>query len=568
MNRGLLEQLDLGKELVEAGIVTEEDAALLRAGRSPRDLVDHLLGEKRVSEAEILELVSQKMGVPYMDVSDYEVESSVLGLISPRTARKHQLVPLFLLDGMLNVAISNPLDVAALDAAREEASCEIEPILSTAQAIFHLINANYGKEDAGQEVLDLLSHEALPEVGPTAHVLSDEEDEDLSNAPVVKIVDLLLRRALAEEASDIHLEPGERSLRIRFRVDGRLREMPAPNWQLFPPIASRIKILADMDIAERRVPQDGRFEFSSEAGAADIRVSTYPTTHGESVVLRILDKARRLLGLTDLGFDPADLGRYERVSKKPFGILLVTGPTGSGKTTTLYGTLSSLTVPEKNIMTLEDPVEYRLPGVRQTQINPKAGLTFATGLKAILRQDPDVIMVGEIRDRDALDMTIRSAMTGHLVLTTLHTNDAPSSMVRLVDMGAEPFLVASTVVGIVAQRLVRRVCPSCKTPYQPSQKVLEELHRSGWTAQGPYYRGTGCQECRGLGYRGRIGVFELMLVTEEVERLVVKKAPASAIARVAREQGMIPLRETGLVKAAEGITTLDEVLEVTASTSS
>jgi type II secretory ATPase GspE/PulE/Tfp pilus assembly ATPase PilB-like protein len=564
MQQSLVEQLDLEADLLKAGIVTEEEVG---RGQGVYQLVECLLKEERVTEDALLQLIADKLGVPYTDVSDLEIETDVIGLIAPKTAQKYRLVPLFCFDDTLSVAIANPNDIGALDAVHEESGYEVEPILSSPQAISRLIDEKYGKGDPGQEAFDILSHEALPEVGPGPDgAMPSFEEEDLMDAPVVRIVDLLLQRAVAEDASDVHLEPGKESLRIRFRIDGRLREMPTPSWQLFPPIVSRIKILAGMDIAEKRLPQDGRFGYQSETREADIRVSTYPTAFGESVVLRILDKARHLMSLQELGFEGDNLRRYGKLAKSPYGILLVTGPTGSGKTTTLYATLTSLQSPEKNIMTLEDPVEYQLSGVRQTQINPKAGLTFPTGLRSILRQDPDIIMVGEIRDSEALDMAIRSAMTGHLVLTTLHTNDAPSGVVRLVDMGAEPFLVASTTIGVMAQRLMRRLCEKCKTEYNPPPEILEELRNEGWTYEGPFYRGQGCKACRGMGYRGRVGAFELMTLTEEVERLIVSKAPASAIARVAREQGMVPLRDAALAKVRTGLTTLDEVLEVTAST--
>jgi type IV pilus assembly protein PilB len=562
MDRSLLEYLSLEADLLDPGVVAPED---VKPSESVAVLVERLIEDGRLNEAAVLEAVARRMGVPYMDVSRSEIEPEVVDLISAKTARRHQLVPLFRFDNTVSVALSNPHDVAALDAARQECGCEVEPVLSSAEAIARLVEATYGREDGGQDTLDRLSDQALPETGAAPDAILSHLEEDLAGAPVVKIVDLVLQKALLEEASDVHIEPGDRSLRIRFRVDGRLHDMATPNWQLFLPIVSRIKILASMDIAEKRLPQDGRFEYRSGQRAADIRVSTYPTAHGESVVLRILDKARNLLTLEELGFEGDALKQYGHLIKRPYGILLVTGPTGSGKTTTLYASLTSLKSPEKNVMTLEDPVEYRIPGIRQTQVNTKAGLTFATGLRAILRQDPDILMVGEIRDRDALDMAIRSAMTGHLVLSTLHTNDAPSSLVRLVDMGAEPFLVASTVIGVMAQRLVRRVCDRCRTEYDPPERDLEEARARGWSYPGPFYRGRGCTACRGSGFHGRIGVFELMVMGEEVERLVVEKASASAIARAARGQGMAPLREAALAKVEAGATTLDEVLAVTAA---
>ncbi|RMD85832.1 MAG: type II/IV secretion system protein, partial [Calditrichaeota bacterium] len=392
---------------------------------------------------------------------------------------------------------------------------------------------------------------------------SAEKLKQLSaEAPVVKLVNLIIAQAILDKASDIHIEPEEKSLRVRYRIDGILHEAFNPPKHLQAAIISRIKILSDLDIAESRVPQDGRFQVSLNGREVDLRVSTLPTVHGENVVLRILDKSSLMIDLEELGFSEDSLKQFKSLLASSYGIILVSGPTGSGKTTTLYSALQSINTPDKNIVTIEDPVEYRLKMIRQSQVNVKAGLTFASGLRAILRQDPDIVMVGEIRDSETAKIAVEAALTGHLVLSTIHTNDAPGGLTRLTEMGVEPFLTASATVGVVAQRLVRRICENCKEPYKPSPAILEELGISQ-EKERRFYRGVGCEECKNTGYKGRMGIYEIMSMDETLRELTLKQASSDQIKKVAIQHGMRTLRQDGLFKAIQGITTLEEVIRVT-----
>ncbi|MDR7489743.1 MAG: GspE/PulE family protein, partial [Armatimonadota bacterium] len=383
----------------------------------------------------------------------------------------------------------------------------------------------------------------------------------VEDAPVVRLVNMIIEDAVRERASDIHIEPQRSGLLVRYRIDGVLHDVMKPPLNLKSPLISRVKIMADMDIAERRKPQDGRIHLRTAGRAIDLRVSTLPTVYGEKVVMRILDQSTPLIGLSHLGFHSETLSQWEAAVNKPYGMILVTGPTGSGKSTTLYGTLNTLNTLEKNIVTVEDPVEYQLPRINQVQVNPKAGLTFATGLRSILRQDPDIIMVGEIRDRETAEIAVQAALTGHLVLSTLHTNDAASAVSRLVDMGIEPFLVSSSVIAILAQRLARQICSDCKTGYSPPPDALKRLGLD--TAEGvTLYRGAGCEACRHTGYKGRIGVFELLVVTDSLRELIVRRAPAAELKAQAVREGMRTLRDDGLEKVLSGVSTIDEILRV------
>jgi type II secretion system protein E len=383
------------------------------------------------------------------------------------------------------------------------------------------------------------------------------------DVPVVKVINLIIMQAVKDKASDIHIEPTEDMVRVRFRIDGILHETSTIPKNLQSIVASRIKILARMDIAESRKPQDGRIEFKIEKKALDLRVSSFPTIHGENIVMRILDKSSIVLGLEDLGFSKEDLKRYDKLIHSAYGIILVTGPTGSGKTTTLYSSLSTINSMDKNIITIEDPVEYELPLIRQTQVNLKAGISFATGLRSILRQDPNIIMVGEIRDKETADIAIQASLTGHLVFSTLHTNDAPSAVTRLIEMGIEPFLVSSSLIAILAQRLVRKICPACKEKYTPSTDVIKNLSAQKDSKEMQFYKGKGCDDCKNTGYQGRVAIYELLVMTEEIRKLVVKKSSADEIKKKAIEEGMRALREDGLDKIRQGITTVEEVLRVT-----
>jgi type IV pilus assembly protein PilB len=456
------------------------------------------------------------------------------------------------------------LNVVALDDVRLVTGLELEQVVAAEEDIMAAINRYY----TGGVDLD----EAMRQAVTTDVDIAEEKGEDLSvqelrtlteEAPVVRLVNLIISQAIGDGASDIHMEPHRRSVQVRYRVDGLLHDVMTPPKQLQSAIVSRIKIMANLDIAERRVPQDGRIHVVIENKEYDLRVSTLPTVFGEKVVMRILDQSSTRLGLNKLGFTPATLEVWEGMAAKPYGMILVSGPTGSGKTTTLYSTLYKINTTDKNIVTVEDPVEYQLPRVNQVQVNPKAGLNFANGLRSFLRQDPDIIMVGEIRDKETAEIAIQASLTGHLVLSTIHTNDAPSATTRLVDMGVEPFLISSSVLGVLAQRLARTICTNCREAYAPP---VEALHRLGLKPeQGEeilFYRGKGCDRCKGSGYKGRYGIFELMPMSEAIRELVLKGVSADQIRAQAVAEGMKTLADDGILKVLEGATTIDELLRV------
>jgi type IV pilus assembly protein PilB len=434
----------------------------------------------------------------------------------------------------------------------------IEPVLSTEKAIMAAIEQYYSVAGGLDEVIKTVdkSAVALTAAEPQLKTLEKAAEE----APVVKLVNLLLTQAIKDKASDIHIEPEEDKVRVRFRIDGILHETSTAPKSLQSVITSRIKILSSMDIAETRKPQDGRIRLKMENKAIDMRVSSFPTIHGENLVLRVLDKSSVILGLGDLGFSEKDLKDFDKIIKQPYGIILVTGPTGSGKTTTLYSALYTINSMDKNIITVEDPVEYEMPLIRQTQVNPKAGLTFAAGLRSILRQDPDVVMVGEIRDKETADIAIQASLTGHLVFSTLHTNDAPSAVTRLIDMGVEPFLISSSVIGILAQRLVRKICPECKEKSAVPSEVAKQL---GLKGEAVFYHGKGCKNCKASGYTGRIGIFEFLHVTEGIKKMIIGRASADDLKKKALEEGMKTLRVDGIDKVKLGMTTVEEILRVT-----
>ncbi len=513
-----------------------------------------------ITEEDIVHTIAESMRVPYIDLKDYLIDTEVIKNVPEELARKHKLIPLFKIGDTLTIAMANPRDVMALDEIRLKSKIPVvEPVLSTEKDIHGAIDQYYGVTGNLDEVIKTLDKMRLPIITTdtqSSRILSKVAEE----APVVKMINLIILQAVKDKASDIHIEPEENIVRVRFRIDGILHEVLTPSKNLQSVIASRIKILAKMDIAETRKPQDGRIGLKMENKALDLRVSTFPTIHGENIVLRILDKSSVILGLADLGFSEKDLKDFDKLIRSPYGIILVTGPTGSGKTTTLYSALSTINSLEKNIITVEDPVEYELPLIRQTQVNVKAGLTFATGLRSILRQDPDVVMIGEIRDRETADIAIQASLTGHLVFSTLHTNDSASAITRLIDMGVEPFLISSSVIGILAQRLVRVICDKCKEKYAPSQTMLKEL---GLKDVAAFYKGKGCKACKNTGYSGRIGIFEFLRISENIRKLIVAKASADEIKKTSLEEGLRTLRDDGLDKGKRGITTVEEILRVT-----
>ncbi len=542
-----------------------DDAAVAdlnhEAVKTETTLEQVVLRRKLVSREQLYERLAHELNVPYIDLVNFMVDPELLALIPEEVARRLHAVPLFQIEGSLTVAMANPDDIGALDELRRVVGLEINPALADPEAIDGILNRHcQGAHGAAVEcaLTELEADEALHFIEAEA---ADKTLEQLaSEAPVVRLVNSMLEQAVVERASDIHIEPDEGTLRVRMRIDGLLRETAQWPAKLHPAVVSRIKILAGMDISDKRRPQDGRFEIGFGARQVDSRVSTFPTVYGENVVIRLLDKAGQHIGLTDLGMAPETLSRFETVFRQPHGIILVTGPTGSGKTTTLYAVLSVLNSPEKNIITLEDPVEYRLPLIRQCQVNPKAGVTFATGLRAILRQDPDIILVGEIRDGETAEIAFQAALTGHLVLSTLHTNDAASALTRMIDMHLEPFLISSSVIGILAQRLVRRVCERCAETYVPDEAVLRRLGIEPGTR---FTHGRGCPACGERGYRGRLGIYELLLMTPEIQHLVMERHTAEEIKARALSQGMMSMRDDALAKAARGLTTPEEVLRVT-----
>ena len=557
------ERKSLGEAMVELGLITPEKLKRAKEeAESTKESLRHVLVKLgMVDEDDIVSFIEEQMGIPRIDFSNYIIDPKVIDLIPESLARKRLLIPLFKIGETLTIAMADPMDIFAIDEVRLKTDCQVDPVVVSEKDLLRVFDQYYGSRGTMEDIVKSIDKGKLglregeePELKALAGLVEE--------APVVKLVNLVIMEAIKAGASDIHIEPEENTLRTRYRVDGVLHETTTPPKHLQSAVISRIKILSGMDIAERRVPQDGRFQLKVEGRQIDCRVSTIPTVYGENVVMRLLDLTNVLLGLKDLGFSHEALNSYERLIRKPYGIILVTGPTGSGKTTTLYSSLSVINSPEKNIVTIEDPIEYRMEFVRQMQINPKAGLTFANGLRSILRQDPDIIMVGEVRDLDTAEVAIQAALTGHLVLSTMHTNDAPGAITRLVDMGVEPFLVASSVTAVLAQRLVRLICKDCKETYAPSEEILRDVGLAG-AKNIKFYRGRGCDNCMHTGYKGRVGIFELMLPSDEIRTLAVAKASTTEIRKAALKNGMKTMQEDGIEKVKTGATTLEEVLRVT-----
>ncbi len=552
----------LGTLLVRRGLVSPDDldAAITDQQRTGRPLGRVLIDRGVITEADLVRALAEQVGLEFCDLAERAVDPAVATLIPESLARRYQALPIGRRDdGKLVVAFSDPSNVFAIDDIRALTGAELHTVVAppaqVRAAIDRIHRLDQEVEGVAQEAVDEL--DAADDLATVREVVED--------APIVKFVNLLITQAVQDRASDIHVEPTEGDLRIRFRIDGVLHEVMRSPKAIQAGVVSRLKVMADLNIAERRVPQDGRMSLTVAGNAVDLRVATLPTVHGEKVVMRILDKNQALLGLADQGFLPDVLARYEQAFRKPYGTILVTGPTGSGKSTTLYATLNVLNSPDRNIITVEDPVEYRLAGINQVQINPKAGLTFAAALRSILRADPDVVLVGEVRDRETAVIAVEAALTGHLVLTTLHTNDAASTPLRLVEMGVEPFLVTSALDCVLAQRLARRLCDRCREAYEPTEA---ELLEAGWDApdlpaEAPVlYRPVGCTACGGTGYRGRFAIHEVMLVTEEIELAILERRATEEIRKLALMEGMVPLRRDGLRKAAAGLTSLEEVFRV------
>ena len=551
----------IGQALVETGRLTFEQLQRAEEEAQQRKipLDDFLISKKFISAEERAGLLADQMGVLYVDLESYLVDPECTKLVPEAFAKRHSLIPLFSIGNTLTVAMADPQDVAVIDELRVRAGREIDPCLATEAAIQNAIDQYYGVSGSIEELLKQIEQE---KVTLEAQRKGRSVEEIAGEAPIVKLVNLIIMQAVRDRASDIHLEPEENKFRVRYRIDGILYEVANAPKDLQTIITSRIKILSRLDIAEKRIPQDGRCQFKLESKEIDLRVSTFPTVHGENVVMRLLDRSSLILGLEELGFSSEMLDQFTKMIRRPYGIVLVTGPTGSGKTTTLYSTLYTINTTAKNIITVEDPVEYHLELIRQCQVNPKIGLTFATGLRSILRQDPDIVMVGEIRDLETAEIAIHAALTGQFVFSTLHTNDAPSALTRLIDMGIEPFLISSSVIGVLAQRLVRVICPKCKISYVPHPEEARELGTE-WRKDLLFYKGQGCNTCKNTGYKGRLGIFQLMEMTPSVREMVLKTVSADQIRNEAQRAGMKALREDGLAKVLNGRTTVEEVLRVT-----
>jgi type IV pilus assembly protein PilB len=554
----------LGEMLLTEGLITQAqlDAALKAQAERGLPIGQLLVEDGAVTEAVLMGALARQLGLDFVDLAEYPIDRGAVALLPEPMARRILALPVTWAEDRLVVAMADPGNVLAIDDMRAVTGAEISIVVATRTQLSEAIDRFHRLDSEVDEVAQIAAGE-----------LEVDDDEALTreaveDAPIVKFVNLLIAQAVADRASDIHVEPTEHDLRIRFRVDGVLHEVMHSPRSIQGGVISRLKVMADINIAERRIPQDGRISLNVAGKAIDLRVATLPTVYGEKVVMRILDKTRAQLSLPDLGFHPAVLPRFEACFRKPYGTILVTGPTGSGKSTTLYATLNVLNSTDKNVITVEDPVEYRLPGVNQVQVNPKAGLTFASALRSILRSDPDIVLVGEIRDRETATIAVEASLTGHLVLSTLHTNDAASTPMRMVEMGVEPFLVVSALDCVVAQRLARKLCDRCREEYEPTHAELTE---AGWPAallkaEGPpkLYRAIGCAACSRTGYRGRLAVHEVMVMSEEISRMVVERYSSDDIKKTALSQGMLTLREDGLVKVAQGKTTLEELFRVIA----
>jgi len=554
----------LGEILIERGLIAPRDLqrVLSLQEKTGKRLGQILIEEGILSEEALAEALSLKLNIPKVDIDSYAIDPQVVHLIPKEMAKKYKLIPLFRVENTLTVAMADPLDVFAIDAVRHYTGLQIQEVIATPSDVEQAIERYYGMQDSLEAVIENLKKEGGDATGHIEERTVDVQADIPEEASIIKLVNLLLTQALRDRASDIHIEPEEKNTNVRYRIDGLLHLALSLPRNFHQMIVSRIKVMGNMDVSEKRLPQDGRFQFRLDRRIVDVRVSILPTVKGEKVVMRLLDKSGFLLRMDQMGFSEENLRKWMELIHKPQGMILITGPTGSGKTSTLYTALSEINTPEKNIVTVENPVEYRFPMINQVQIHPKAGLTFAEGLRAILRQDPDVIMIGEIRDLESAEIAIRSALTGHLVFSTLHTNDAASAITRLVDMGVEPFLVSSSLIAVLAQRLVRRICPHCKEAYPLSDR--EKVFVGDQWVHRTFYRGKGCRECHRMGYRGRLAIHELLVIDEEIRRLIVERASDTQIQQTAVAKGMSTLRADGLEKASQGLTSVEEVLRVTA----
>jgi len=560
-----------GEILIEKKIVTEEQLkqGLENSKKEGGTLGQALVRMGLVTDDDMKKHLSDYYGVPYVNIKDYEIDKAALASIPENLIRKYRVFPLDKIGNNLTIATTEVTNVVIFDELRMATGCNITPMLTSEQDINSALEKYFGKKTSMEDALKQITDQEYDiELHRDSGIELDVGQIQVAadETPVVKLVTFIIGRAVDDGASDIHLEPYEKEFRLRYRIDGILYEIkPPPPKQLQNPIIARIKIMSNMDIAETRVPQDGRIRLTTKGKIVDFRVSTFPTVFGEKIVLRLLDKANLQPDLTKLGFEKEELGKFEKAIAQPYGMILVTGPTGSGKSTTLYSVLSTLNTSRANIVTVEEPVEYQVKGINQVQVNAGIGLTFAMGLRAILRQDPNIVMVGEIRDQETAEIAVKAALTGHLVLSTLHTNDSVGAISRLIDMGIEPFLVSSAVTLIAAQRLLRRICNQCREAYTPTPKMLEDIGiKPKPGEQILFYKGMGCDYCKNTGYKGRLAVYEILTLNKHLRELIVKRANVMVLQEIARkEEGMRTLRESAMLKVRNGITTVEEAAGIT-----
>ncbi|MGG3999893.1 GspE/PulE family protein [Anoxybacillus kestanbolensis] len=546
------ERKRLGDLLIEAGLITKEQLEETLKEKAPgQRLGDALLQRGYITEQQLIEVLEFQLGIPHVSLYRYPIDPKLMNLVPKEFAKRNMLIPLKQEGDRLFVAMADPMDFFAIDDLRLSTGFHIEVAIASKDDILRAINKYYDIDDTVEEFLNI-----VPQQEPR-----EQENVVEDDSPIVKLVNQILQMAVEQRASDIHIDPQETKVVIRYRIDGILRTERALPKHMQGMLTARIKILANMDITEHRVPQDGRIKMNIDFHPVDLRVSTLPTIYGEKIVMRVLDLGAALNDLNKLGFNKVNLQRFIQLIEQPTGIVLITGPTGSGKSSTLYAALNRLNGEHVNIITIEDPVEYQLEGVNQIQVNPNVGMTFAEGLRSILRQDPNIIMVGEIRDRETAEIAIRASLTGHLVLSTLHTNDALSTVARLIDMGVEPFLVATSLSGVVSQRLVRRVCRDCQEEHEPTKREVDIFARRGLKIE-KVMRGRGCPTCNMTGYKGRIALHELMVMSDEMRKVILNGEPLSKLREIAIKNKMIFLIDDGLLKVKQGLTTTEEVLRV------
>ncbi|MGB6281584.1 MAG: ATPase, T2SS/T4P/T4SS family [Syntrophobacteria bacterium] len=552
----------LGEILRDEGLISEEQLqAALERQKTEKGLRigEVLVAMGAVTAEDVAQAIWQQRQIPYVDLDNYALDPKVIELVPERIARAYLALPIFKIGNALTVAMADPFNLIAVDDLRSRTGCEIETVISTEDKIEKCLDHYYRMDESITQLIAGVAEEEGEKTASKDPAVAAE----IGEAPVIKLANLIIQQAVRDGASDIHIEPGEHDVKVRYRIDGMLHEINKIPKTIQEAITSRFKVWAEVDVTEKRTAQDGRFFAGSDGKRVEVRLSTFPTIYGENLVMRILDPTATILELKSLGLPPAIFDSYIKLVKATQGMVLVTGPTGSGKSTTLYATLDTVRDPALNIITIEDPVEYRLEGIRQTQVNPQGGVTFAAGLRAIVRQDPDVIMVGEIRDLETAQMAVRASLTGHVVFSTLHTNDAPGSITRLLDIGVEPFLISSGVTGVLAQRLARTVCRSCKEPYVPSEEDLEQFGIAERAKGRTFFRGRGCQGCRFSGYRGRVGIYELLLVTDAIRDLINQRSSDTDIRKAALKTGDLrTLYRDGLEKAAKGVTTLEEISRI------